>query len=427
MSKTLYLECTFGISGDMFVGSLLDLGADEKKLEQALASLPVKGFHTCISRVKKSGLDACDFAVLLDEQHENHDHDMEYLHGAYTKEHRNETKEQTQEAGHAYKHEHRNLKQICEIIEAADMSENAKQIAERIFTVLAEAEAKVHGESMEQVHFHEVGAVDSIVDIVAAAVCLDSLQVEEVIVPMLSEGQGTVCCQHGILPIPVPAVTQIIRTYGIAIHRLQVEGELVTPTGAAIAAALRTQDHLPEDYQLLKIGLGAGKKDFPKANVLRAMLLETKDQPQTGEEEDIWKLESNIDDCSGEVLGYTMERLLAAGARDVCYAPIYMKKNRPAYMLHVLCDRRQIPAMEEIIFNETTTIGIRRYKVERTILKRHEAKAKTAYGEVELKICEKNGIVYRYPEYESVKKLCEAAGVPFKVVYQAACEAEISE
>ena len=124
---------------------------------------------------------------------------------------------------------------------------------------------------------------------------------------------------------------------------------------------------MPEDYQLLKIGLGAGKKDFPKANVLRAMLLETKDQPQTGEEEDIWKLESNIDDCSGEVLGYTMERLLAAGARDVCYAPIYMKKNRPAYMLHVLCDRRQIPAMEEIIFNETTTIGIRRYKVERTI------------------------------------------------------------
>lgn len=197
MSKTLYLECTFGISGDMFVGSLLDLGADEKKLEQALASLPVKGFHTCISRVKKSGLDACDFAVLLDEQHENHDHDMEYLHGAYTKEHRNETKEQTQEAGHAYKHEHRNLKQICEIIEAADMSEHAKQIAERIFTVLAEAEAKVHGESMEQVHFHEVGAVDSIVDIVAAAVCLDSLQIEEVIVPMLSEGQGTVCCQHG--------------------------------------------------------------------------------------------------------------------------------------------------------------------------------------------------------------------------------------
>ena len=191
MSKTLYLECTFGISGDMFVGSLLDLGADEKKLEQALASLPVKGFHTCISRVKKSGLDACDFAVLLDEQHENPDHDMEYLHGAYTKE-----------------------------------------------------------------------------------VCLDSLQIEEVIVPMLSEGQGTVCCQHGILPIPVPAVTQIIRTYGIAIHRLQVQGELVTPTGAAIVAAIRTGEELPEAYRILQIGMGAGKREYETPGILRAMLIE---------------------------------------------------------------------------------------------------------------------------------------------------------
>lgn len=291
MSKTLYLECTFGISGDMFVASLLDLGADEKKLEQALKSLPVKGFHTRISRVKKSGLDVCDFAVLLDEHHENHDHDMEYLHGTYTKKHRNETKEQVQETGHAHrhehkheceykqehKHEHRNLKQICEIIEAADMSENAKQIAERIFTVLAEAEAKVHGESMEQVHFHEVGAVDSIVDIVAAAVCLDSLQIEEVIVPMLSEGQGTVRCQHGILPIPVPAVTQIIRTYGIAIHRLQVQGELVTPTGAAIVAAIRTGEELPEAYRILQIGMGAGKREYETPGILRAMLIEERE------------------------------------------------------------------------------------------------------------------------------------------------------
>ena len=164
--------------------------------------------------------------------------------------------------------------EICEIIEAADMSEHAKQIAERIFTVLAEAEAKVHGESMEQVHFHEVGAVDSIVDIVAAAVCLDSLQIEEVIVPMLSEGQGTVCCQHGILPIPVPAVTQIIRTYGIAIHRLQVQGELVTPTGAAIVAAIRTGEELPEAYRILQIGMGAGKREYETPGILRAMLIE---------------------------------------------------------------------------------------------------------------------------------------------------------
>ena len=274
MGKTLYLECYSGISGDMTVAALLDLGADQKVLEDVLESLPVQGFEIKVNRVMKSGIDACDFDVILNEEIDGHDHDMEYLHGAYTQEHRNETKEQTQEAGHAYKHEHRNLKQICEIIEAADMSENAKQIAERIFTVLAEAEAKVHGESMEQVHFHEVGAVDSIVDIVAAAVCLDSLQIEEVIVPILSEGQGTVCCQHGILPIPVPAVTQIIRTYGIAIHRLQVQGELVTPTGAAIVAAIRTGEELPEAYRILQIGMGAGKREYETPGILRAMLIE---------------------------------------------------------------------------------------------------------------------------------------------------------
>ena len=342
-----------------------------------------------------------------DHDHEHHHHDHDHSH-------------------HHHAHVHRNIHDVFAVIDRLE-NEHVKTLAKKMFMIVAEAESKAHGLPIQEVHFHEVGAIDSIVDIISVAVCVDNLGVDDIVVSELYEGSGHVHCQHGMMPVPVPATANIVAANHLPMKITDAQGEMVTPTGAAIAAALRTQDHLPEDYQLLKIGLGAGKKDFPKANVLRAMLLETKDQPQTGEEEDIWKLESNIDDCSGEVLGYTMERLLAAGARDVCYAPIYMKKNRPAYMLHVLCDRRQIPAMEEIIFNETTTIGIRRYKVERTILKRHEAKAKTAYGEVELKICEKNGIVYRYPEYESVKKLCEAAGVPFKVVYQASCEAEISE
>ena len=457
MGKTLYLECYSGISGDMTVAALLDLGADRGVLDKALYSLPVSGFRTKISRVKKSGLDACDFNVIL--EHDNHDHDMEYLHGHehemehhYNHEHTHSaeyhyhdhehthaaehpdhehTHEHSHEHSHTHEyshpHEHRGMREITEIIQGSEMTDRAKKMALHVFDILAHAESKAHGVNVEEVYFHEVGAIDSIVDIISVAVCVDNLGVDDIVVSELYEGSGHVHCQHGMMPVPVPATANIVAANHLPMKITDAQGEMVTPTGAAIAAALRTQDHLPEDYQLLKIGLGAGKKDFPKANVLRAMLLETKDQPQTGEEEDIWKLESNIDDCSGEVLGYTMERLLAAGARDVCYAPIYMKKNRPAYMLHVLCDRRQIPAMEEIIFNETTTIGIRRYKVERTILIRHEAKAKTAYGEVELKICEKNGIVYRYPEYESVKKLCEAAGVPFKVVYQAACEAEISE
>ena len=310
-----------------------------------------------------------------------------------------------------------NIHDVFALIDRLE-NEHVKTLAKKMFMIVAEAESKAHGLPIQEVHFHEVGAIDSIVDIISVAVSVwNNLGVTILLFPNY-RGIRHMHCQHGMMPVPVPATANIVAANHLPMKITDAQGEMVTPTGAAIVAALRTQDHLPEDYQLLKIGLGAGKKDFPKANVLRAMLLETKDQPQTGEEEDIWKLESNIDDCSGEVLGYTMERLLAAG-RDVCYTPIYMKKNRPAYMLHVMCDRRQIPAMEEIIFNETTTIGIRRYKVERTILKRHEAKAKTAYGEVELKICEKNGIVYRYPEYESVKKLCEAASVPFKVVYRA--------
>jgi hypothetical protein len=190
---------------------------------------------------------------------------------------------------------------------------------------------------------------------------------------------------------------------------------------------LKTSDKLPENYRIEKIGLGAGKKDFPRANVLRAMLLENVEDSPQNEMEDIWKLESNIDDCTGEVLGYTMEKLLAAGARDVWYTPIYMKKNRPAWMLGVLCTQDMIEKMEQIIFTETTTIGIRKYPVERSIMQRHPAKALTAYGEVTLKICEKNGISYRYPEYDSVKEVCQMADVPFRAVYQAACEADVTE
>ncbi|MGN0203015.1 MAG: nickel pincer cofactor biosynthesis protein LarC [Coprococcus sp.] len=309
-------------------------------------------------------------------------------------------------------------------------NEHVKELAKKMFMIVAEAESKAHGLPIDQVHFHEVGAIDSIVDIISVAVCVDNLGVDDIVVSELYEGSGHVRCQHGMMPVPVPATANIVAANHLPMKITDAQGEMVTPTGAAIAAALRTSDRLPENYHLVKIGLGAGKKDFPKANVLRAMLLEATEGTAEGVQgtgEDIWKLESNIDDCSGEVLGYTMDRLLAAGARDVYYLPIYMKKNRPAYMLGVLCTRDMIEKMEEIIFSETTTIGIRKYPVERTILKRRAAKAKTVYGAVELKICEKDGNIYRYPEYESVKEVCEAAGVPFKIVYQAACEADVTE
>lgn len=285
----LYLECASGISGDMTVAALLDLGADEGVLRQALASLPVEGYQVEVSRVSKAGLDACDFAVLLDAAHENHDHDMEYLHG-HSHDHeqeRNHEHGHHEEHGHSHDHdhphdqnhphahEHRSLPDILQILEAGALTPGAKALAERIFTILAQAEAQAHGVALEQVHFHEVGAVDSIVDIVAAAVCLDNLGVTEVVVPVLNEGGGFVRCQHGKLPVPVPATLNIAAQHGLNLHILPVEGELVTPTGAAIVAAVKTEDALPERFRVLKTGYGAGKRRYSIPSLLRAMLIES--------------------------------------------------------------------------------------------------------------------------------------------------------
>lgn len=425
MSKTLYLECYSGISGDMTVGALLDLGADEQVLEEALKSLPLDEFDIAVTRVKKSGLDACDFNVILDEAHDPHDHDMEYLHGhaqghshkdghEHTHGHIHEDgHEHTQGHCHEHTHAHRGLPEIREIIRKSCLSSRARETALRIFWVLAEAEAKAHGMPVEQVHFHEVGAVDSIVDIAAAAVCLDNLDITEVIVTELYEGRGTVRCQHGIIPVPVPAVVNIASAYDLSLHMTETEGELVTPTGAAIVAAVKTKDKLPESYRILKTGMGAGKRDYGRTGVLRAMLIE----PENEKADVIWRLESNIDDCTGEAFGYVMDRLLEAGARDVYYTPVYMKKNRPAYVLNVICKEDAIERLQEIIFQNTTTIGIRRMKMERTVLSRELKRIDTPLGEVQVKICEIGAERRAYPEYDSVIRLCEKHNLSYQKVW----------
>lgn len=282
MGKTLYLECYSGISGDMTVAALLDLGADKEVLDRVLESLSVSGFQIKISRVVKSGIDACDFDVMLDKNHENHDHDMEYLHGVHhdhtagnlsghTPEHVH-THDSESAHGHHH-HEHRGLKEITHIIEHSIMTDNAKKIALRIFEILAKAESKAHNVPVDQVHFHEVGAVDSIVDIVSVAVCLDNLDITDVIVPVLYEGRGTIRCQHGILPIPVPAVANVVSENHLCLKMTEVEGELVTPTGAAIVAAVKTEDKLPEKFEIQKVGIGAGKRQYECPGILRAMII----------------------------------------------------------------------------------------------------------------------------------------------------------
>lgn len=449
MGKTLYLECYSGISGDMTVAALLDLGADRSVLDRVLKSLKVSGFETKISRVVKSGIDACDFDVVLDKEHENHDHDMEYLHGHHHKGHENNhfydhnhAHEDEAEHFHSHEHnhahgagsaqdhhhhEHRGIKEITYIIEHSAMTENAKKIALRIFEILAEAESKAHNVPVDQVHFHEVGAVDSIVDIVSVAVCLDDLDITEVIVPVLCEGRGTVRCQHGILPIPVPAVANIVSANHLRLKMTEVEGELVTPTGAAIVAAVKTKDKLPETFEIQKIGIGAGKRQYECPGILRAMIISESTEQAKGRnpkaenqetKDTIIKMETNIDDCSGEVLGFVMERLMKAGARDVHYVPVFMKKNRPAWVLNVICKEEDMEMLQNIIFEETTTIGIRYSRMERTILPRETRTLPTPWGEVLAKVCTLNGKEQLYPEYESVAQLSREKEIPFTEIYR---------
>ncbi|MCR5785784.1 MAG: LarC family nickel insertion protein [Eubacterium sp.] len=284
MGKTLYLECYNGISGDMTVAALLDLGADKELLLEALNSLKISGYTTKITRVKKSGLCACDFDVILDE--DNHDHDMEYLYGHdHHHEHENHEHHNGHHHGHDHHHsdmphehhhhhEHRGLKEITDIIEGGDLSKGARDLALKIFNILGKAESKAHGTDIENVHFHEVGAIDSIVDIVSVAVCMDNLGITDVIVPELYEGTGHVRCQHGLMPVPVPAVVNIAADAGLKLHITDREGELVTPTGAAIVAATITKDVLPESFRILKVGVGAGKRDYKIPPLLRAMIIE---------------------------------------------------------------------------------------------------------------------------------------------------------
>ena len=481
--KILYLDCASGISGDMTVGALLDLGASREKLVQALDSLGVSGYHLHFGRTKKCGIDAYDFDVHLEEEehhhdhehghehehsHDEHDHENHHAHSheemcehsrgdeLHSHEHSHEEElhfhehshdendhdhhhdhEHAHDSTHSHAHEHthdhmhphvhRNIHDIFEIIDRLDASDRVKNLARRMFEIVAEAESKAHGIPVSEVHFHEVGAIDSIVDVISAAFCLEDLGIHRVVVSPLSEGHGFARCQHGLMPVPVPATANIAAAQGLELTLRDVEGEMVTPTGAAIAAAFRTESALPKKYQIEKIGIGAGNKDFAHANILRAMLLTDKTvEVETGkdghDESSMWVMEANLDDCTGEALGYAMEVLLEAGARDVWYTPAYMKKNRPAYVLHVLTTAEKREELEPLIFSCTTTIGVRRYPVERTILPREVKEIQTRYGAAKVKICKRGGVDTCYPEYESVRAICRETGKSFMEVFHGVME-----
>ena len=409
MSGILYLECATGISGDMTVAALLDLGASKIKLLAALESLNVTGYDVSISRTNSHGVEACSFDVELEHEHHHghhheHEHEHEHEHGH-----------------HHHHHEHRNLADVTAILNSGDLTPGARSLALKMFGIVAEAESKAHGKPVEEVHFHEVGAIDSIVDIAAAAVCLDDLGITDVVVTGLSEGTGFVECQHGLLPIPVPAVANIASAYGLPLRIREVQGEMVTPTGAAIVAAIRTRDRLPEEFAIRRIGLGAGKRDFGMPNVLRAMLIEETARTDAPPAE-ITILETNIDDSTGETLGLAMESLLDAGALDVHYIPVFMKKNRPAWLLRVICRNADVSELERIIFTQTSSIGIRRFHAERTCLARTVVNVARPAGTVQVKKCSFEGETFYHPEYESVKALAAASGIPFADLFRDAAE-----
>ncbi|MDD2960029.1 MAG: nickel pincer cofactor biosynthesis protein LarC [Lachnospiraceae bacterium] len=451
-NETLYLDCASGISGDMMVAALLDLGADRKILLEALESLHLEGVRIEIQDVIKSGLRACDFNVILDDAHENHDHNMEYLHGTGAH-HSHETMPDSVENTHPDKnhtllntkcpmgehestaapaarnthhhpadsashsehahHHGRNLSDITALLTAGHLTPHALELALKIFQIVAEAESQVHGKPLSEVHFHEVGAVDSIIDIAAVAVCIDNLGIEQVILPSLTEGCGQIRCQHGLLPIPVPAVTAIITAHKIPVRISSVQGELVTPTGAAIAAALRTSETLPNEFKILRTGLGAGKRDYETPGILRAMLIEDTRMDC----DHILVMETNIDDCSGETLGFVMEELLSAGALDVFYTPVYMKKHRPGYQLNVMCTQEKRKELEALIFRHTTTIGLRIHEVTRTKLPRKIISLETPWGMADVKCCQFEDEVYCYPESDSVIRLAKQNEMSFSEMY----------
>jgi uncharacterized protein (TIGR00299 family) protein len=452
--KTIYLDIFSGISGDMFVGALLDLGAGFKELEMELAKLRLEGYHLHAARRQKSSISGTKFDVHIhdggDDDHEHeHEHTHEHEHAHAHTEHgsahahghhhhpidfdHGAEHTHSEEHSHAQAHHHdpkhgRTFAEIRELIQNSGLSGWVKEKSIAIFLRVANAEGKIHGKSPEAVHFHEVGAVDSIVDIVGACIALELLGRPRLISAPVVEGRGWIRCAHGRFPIPTPATLEILGARGIPISQTNEANELVTPTGAAILAEMAEAFGPLHGFIPTRIGYGLGTRDNQtRPNVLRAILGESGKDGASDldwETDEIVTLQTNLDDINSEILGRFMEKALNSGAVDVFYTPIQMKKNRPGVLLTVLCSALYADSMSELILRETSAFGVRRTLGERRKLRREIQKIQTSFGPVDLKIGRLNGkIVQTAPEYESCKALAEAAGKPLKEIYEAAIRA----
>src|SRR5271165_5816578 len=432
--RIAYLECFSGISGDMFLGALVDAGVAPRVLEETVAALGI-GARLEVSRVVRSGISATKVDVYVDgkkdlpreeywEQqtgaHGRHDHaHQDHQH------HDRDRREHSHSHEHPHSHEHgRGLTEIRAKISAADISETAKKTAIAIFEALGQAEAKIHNTSVESVHFHEVGAVDAIVDIVCAAVGAEALGVDEIVCSSLNVGGGTVKCAHGVFPVPAPATVELLANAPAYSSGLQAE--LVTPTGAAIVKTLATRFTAFPEMKIEKSGYGAGSRNFPgHPNVVRLTIGEAASTLAAKTASDtVTVLEANLDDLNPQVFGYVMDRLLEEGALDAFGMPVQMKKNRPGTLLTVLCKPEDASKLTQLLFTETTTLGVRRRDEVRQTLARRWENVRTQWGEVRIKIASMNGIVTNYaPEYEDCRRLAAEHHVPLKTVMQEAARA----
>ena len=407
--KAIYLETFAGISGNMLLGALLDAGFPIDVLKQELTKLNLGEYELVHQRANKLGIDAQYFNVLLPHGHE-HSHNHEHAH-----EHHHHDEEHHHELPHTYHHhEHRNLKAVMEIIDGSALSQSIKDKAREVFTAIAIAEAKVHGKNVEEVHFHEVGAIDTIIDIVGCLLGLEYLDIEKVYVGKITTGHGFVKCAHGLMPVPAPATAELLQ--GLPQEKGRVAKELTTPTGAALAKVLGdTALELPEDFVCEKIAYGAGTWELEIPNVLRVHVGTVANEKNTS----ILEVACNIDDMSGEVFAYVIERLLLAGALDAWAEPIVMKKGRPAYKLVFLVSEEKLVSLLDVVFEETTTLGVRYHKVERSTLERRSTVVATPFGSVAVKYGFCNGaIVNIAPEFESCKEIAANAKISLKKAMQ---------
>ena len=449
--RIAYLECFSGISGDMFLGALLDAGVPPEVFTRTVEALGVDA-RLEISRVDRSGISATKLDVIaagekelpreefweraLSTQQEafspaaaSHEHSQTPPRAAVPHEHgHSHDHEHGHQHEHGHAHSHRGLKEIRQIIHAASISQSAKERAIKIFETLGAAEAKVHNTDVEEIHFHEVGAIDAIVDIVCASVGAEALGVDEWVCSPLNVGGGTVVCAHGAFPIPAPATLELLKH--APVYSGEIQKELVTPTGAAIVSVLASRfSHFPA-MKTEKTGYGAGTRNFENSpNVLRISVGETAERhPSPFPVEEITVLEANVDDMTPQVFGYVMEQALQNGALDAFGTPVQMKKSRPGMLLTVLCRTEDSQSLTKLILVETTTLGVRMRKESRAALTRRHVNVRTKWGEVRMKLANLNGSISNYaPEYEDCRQIAKEKKVPLKTVMQEAIKVYLEE